>query len=61
MVNVLYEDKKPNEVIDNIKKILNKNNYTVIVSNTKTKVDDEIIKYLTNLKFKIISIEQCNI
>jgi len=52
---IIYKDKKPNEVIDNIKKTLNKNNYTTIVLNTKTKVDDDIIKYLTNLKFKVQS------
>ena len=50
---VIYKDKESAEVIDNINKILNKDSYTVIVLNTKEKVDDDIIKYLTNLKFKI--------
>ena len=52
---VIYKDKKSNEVIENINKILDNNNYTVIVLNTKDKVDDDIIKYLTNLKFKVQS------
>jgi lipopolysaccharide/colanic/teichoic acid biosynthesis glycosyltransferase len=58
-----YKDKNPSDVISKIDKSLNKR-FTVIVLNTKVKVDDEIIKYLTNLKFskkskkfKIISIE----
>jgi len=60
---IIYKDREAKEVIHQIDESL-KNNFTTIVLNTKVKVDDEIIKYLTNLKyssknkkFKIISIE----
>ncbi|MCK5295061.1 MAG: sugar transferase, partial [Arcobacteraceae bacterium] len=58
---IIYKDKEASEVISQIEEQL-KNGFTTIVLNTKVKVDDEIIKYLTNLKFKhskfrIISIE----
>lgn len=61
---VLYKDRDSNEVINEIESILNQNKFLLIVLNTKVKVNDELIKYLTNLKFqvkskkfKIISIE----
>jgi len=60
---IVYKDKEAQEVIHQIDESL-KNNFTTIVLNTKIKVDNEIIKYLTNLKFsfkdvkfKIIGIE----
>jgi len=62
--SILYEDKDPQEVIQEIDSLLKSDSFTIIVLNTKAKVEDEIIKYLTNLKFeiknskfKIISIE----
>jgi len=63
-INIIrYKEEEPKKVISQIENNL-KNGFTVIVLNTKAKVDDEIIKYLTNLrfkiqnsKFKIISIE----
>jgi lipopolysaccharide/colanic/teichoic acid biosynthesis glycosyltransferase len=61
---LVYKDKTPVDVISDIENELNSNSVKVIVLNTKVKVDDEIIKYLTNLKYsdvynkvKIISIE----
>jgi lipopolysaccharide/colanic/teichoic acid biosynthesis glycosyltransferase len=61
---LIYKDKAPVDVISDIENELNSNSVKVIVLNTKVKVDDEIIKYLTNLKYsdvynkvKIISIE----
>jgi len=57
-----YKDTKPIDVIESIENTLKDDSLNIIVLNTKVKVDDEIIKYLTNLKFsykdiKIISIE----
>ena len=49
---ILYKDKVAKDVIADIEKNLQKEHFTLIVLNTKAKVDDEIIKYLTNLKFK---------
>lgn len=49
---IFYEQIEPQEVISQIEENI-KNGFTVIVLNTKVKVDDEIIKYLTDLKFKI--------
>ena len=48
---IIYKDKNPAEVIDEIKTALNQEDFTVVVLNTKVKVDDAIIKFLTNLKF----------
>ena len=60
--SVIYKDKESCDVIEEIGQVVKDDNLAVIVLNTKVKVDDEIIKYLTNLKFKyqdikIISIE----
>ena len=60
--SVIYKDKESSNVIEEIDQVIKNDNLAVIVLNTKVKVDDEIIKYLTNLKFKyqdikIISIE----
>ena len=64
MQTIIYKDKTPVDVISDIEIGLNSNSVKVIVLNTKVKVNDEIIKYLTNLKYsdmynkvKIISIE----
>jgi len=61
---IIYKDRDAKEVIADIESVLEKTSFTLILLNTKVKVDDEIIKYLTNLKFqekykniKIISIE----
>ena len=61
---ISYKDKNPDDVIDEIEGLLKKDSFTIIVLNTKAKVDEKIIKYLTNLKFniknstfKIVSIE----
>ena len=51
--SILYEDKDPQEVIQEISSLLKRDSFTIMVLNTKAKVDDEIIKYLTNLKFNI--------
>ena len=60
---ISYKDEEPKDVIAQIESNI-QSETSIIVLNTKAKVDDEIIKYLTNLKFnikhstlKIISIE----
>ena len=60
---ISYKYEKPKDVIAQIEANI-QSETSIIVLNTKAKVDDEIIKYLTNLKFniqhstlKIISIE----
>ena len=51
-INTLnYKDKSPSEVIEEIKTSFDQEDFTVVVLNTKAKVDDAIIKFLTNLKF----------
>jgi len=50
---ISYKNKNSENVIDEIKGILENENFTLIVLNTKAKVDDELIKYLTNLKFEL--------
>ena len=57
-----YRDQVPLRVIEDIEQHLLANSFTIIILNTKAKVDDEIIKYLTNLKYannniNIISVE----
>ena len=47
-----YENEEPKDVIAKIEKSI-EGKTSIIVLNTKAKVDDEIIKYLTNLKFNI--------
>jgi len=59
--SIIYKEQEPKEVIAEIEAQL-QNGFTLIVLNTKVKVDNKIIKYLANLKFKfskfkIISIE----
>ena len=51
--NISYQGENPQSVIDEITQCIDANSLTLIVLNTKVKVDDEIIRYLTNLKFKI--------
>jgi len=52
ITNVLYKDKKLENVLIEIEDILHKDSYSVIVLNTKDKVSNEIISFLTNLKFQ---------
>jgi lipopolysaccharide/colanic/teichoic acid biosynthesis glycosyltransferase len=52
---VIYKDKDSGFTIKQIESSLGNGSFTLIVLNTKAKVDDEIIKYLTNLKFKVSS------
>ena len=61
---VLYKDELANTVLLEIEKFLKSDKLTLIVLNTKAKVDDEIIQFLTKLKYDeefknitIISIE----
>ncbi len=60
-----YKDMNPLEVIEKIKTALTKNEYALIILNTKVTVDNQIIKFLTNLKYdkhfrkvRFIGIEQ---
>jgi len=62
--SIIYEDRLPDDVISDIEIFLNKDNFTIVLLNTKTKVDDKLIKFLTNLRYenrfkniRIISIE----
>lgn len=62
-INILkYKDRDPKEVLKDIKEYLSHKSISTIVLNTKIKVDDEIIKYLTSLQFEknisIITIEK---
>jgi len=50
---IAYKDMTTKEVIETIENRLKKRDFAVIVLNTRAKVSDELIKYLTNLKFKI--------
>jgi lipopolysaccharide/colanic/teichoic acid biosynthesis glycosyltransferase len=49
--SIIYKDKKAVDVIKEIESIILKDKFNIMVLNTKEKVDDEIIKYLTNLKY----------
>ena len=48
---IRYKDEDEDKVIKEIESLLLKNKLTLVVLNTKAKVDDKIIKYLTTLKF----------
>jgi lipopolysaccharide/colanic/teichoic acid biosynthesis glycosyltransferase len=61
---IMYKDEKPKDVIEKIELLLKEEIFNIIVLNAKVRIDDEIIKYFTNLKVKsqkskvkIISIE----
>ncbi|MGM0609313.1 MAG: sugar transferase [Candidatus Muiribacteriota bacterium] len=61
---IAYKNKTQQEVLTELEKALKADDYKVLVLNTKAKVGDDIIKYLTNLQFtagkkqpKIMSIE----
>lgn len=60
--NVIYLEKEPQSVLNEIQDLISTNKATIIVLNTKAKVDDKIIKYLTSLQFnkhvKIMIIEK---
>lgn len=49
---IAYADKDPQDVLEKIKSIISKEIKTVIVLNTKAKVDNEIVKYLTLVQFE---------
>lgn len=49
---IRYRNRDPKEVIEDIKSLINSKKITTIIINTKVKVDDETIKYLTNLQFE---------
>ena len=59
---VKYRDENPQDVLAQIQSLISNDKITTIVLNTKAKVDNEIIKYLTSLQFnkniKIITIER---
>jgi len=48
-----YRDKNPKNVIEKIDNLIKSRDYTTIVLNTRAKVDDAIVRYLTNLKYTI--------
>ena len=60
--DVTYLEKEPQSVLNEIQDLISTNKATIIVLNTKAKVDDKIIKYLTSLQFnkhvKIMIIEK---
>jgi len=49
---VPYKDIDTKKTIENIEILLSKEDHPIIVLNTKAKVDDELLKYLTNLELK---------
>ncbi len=60
----IYKDKDVDGVIRDIESFLSKDRFSVVVLNTKARVDNKIINYLTNLKYddklkdiKLIAIE----
>jgi len=64
VIGIKYTDKSQEEVLAEIENVAKQNDFDMLVLNTKAKVGDSIIKYLTNLQFKnrkkeirIISIE----
>jgi lipopolysaccharide/colanic/teichoic acid biosynthesis glycosyltransferase len=63
--SIPYKNKNAEKIIADIETILNRDSFKIIVLNTKAKVDDKIITYLTNLRFddrfkqiKLIDIER---
>ena len=61
---IKYSKKSQEEVLSELESAVHQNNFSLLVLNTKAKVGDEIIKYLTKLQFekhrkkiKIITIE----
>ncbi|PIF04250.1 MAG: sugar transferase [Arcobacter sp.] len=58
---VEYNRKNPEEVLQEIEKLLKKGKIKIILLNTKAKVADDIVRYLTNIQFEkdieLISIE----
>jgi lipopolysaccharide/colanic/teichoic acid biosynthesis glycosyltransferase len=48
---IKYSERNPEDVLDELKQEIEKKQYKIIILNTKAKVPDEIIKYLTNLQF----------
>ena len=59
---IRYRNRPPIEVLEELKSLIDNKRFTTIVINTKMKVDDETIKFLTNLQFEknisIITIEK---
>ncbi|MGI6722775.1 MAG: sugar transferase [Arcobacteraceae bacterium] len=59
---IKYTQRDPNEVLNEIKTLVEQTNITLIVLNTRATVPDEIIKYFTSLRFErnitLITIEQ---
>lgn len=59
---IRYSDKQTDEILNKIKEVIKVSNIKTIVLNTKHKIDDEIIKFFTNLQFErnieIIGIEK---
>jgi lipopolysaccharide/colanic/teichoic acid biosynthesis glycosyltransferase len=61
---IRYTNRDPDDVISELKEHVKSNAISLLVLNTKAKVDDELIKYLTSLQFngrgnpfRLISIE----
>ncbi|MCI0500500.1 MAG: sugar transferase [Epsilonproteobacteria bacterium] len=64
ITTVKYTNRDTKDVLDELANAISNNGYKVLILNTKDKVDDEIIKYLTKIRFqnnkkipRIISIE----
>ncbi len=52
-INIIkYTKKDPKDVLEEIKNFILKEKISLIILNTKIKIDDEIIKYLTSLQFE---------
>lgn len=46
-----YKDEDPDRIIENIGRVLDTDNYTIVLLNTQARVDNKIIKFLTHIKF----------
>ena len=58
---ITYTDRDPNDILQDIENVVSSENILTIVLNTKSKVDNTIVKYMTSLQFDtkitIITIE----
>lgn len=52
IIQVKYAQRSQDDVLKEIRECVNEENFDIIVLNTKAKVGDEIIMYLTKLQFK---------
>lgn len=49
---IRYRNRQPKDILEDLKSLIDHKKFTTIVINTRVKIDDEIIKFLTNLQFE---------